>query len=392
MTPRRAARHLLPLVILLAALPIACGEPTPKAPPETAPSDPSAGPVDGLPPPAEPAFLSAEACGRCHGAIYEEWKQSFHGQAMSDPLFLELSEDVVNKEECIRCHAPVSLREAQFETPVARASRREDAISCLSCHQDGANVAGPFGGLEGACRPVGDPRQRDVVKICFPCHNQHDTGNEWLAGPYAPEAPLPRQRPAETCITCHMPEVERPLVPGGVVRKGRSHTWRGGHSFAMLQRASALDVDVRPADGGGFEIEVFVTNRGAGHAIPTDARHRSFDTYIKLWDADGRVVLDPLKRADQERSFLAKFRKFYRGSGKNDTQIPPLARVSTLGEGPGRFVTDLPKGRGEAWLVYRLTPRDALVEDSLKAAEGPDDVEDTTVARVVHRVTFTFGE
>ncbi|MEZ6008544.1 MAG: hypothetical protein R3F05_12370 [Planctomycetota bacterium] len=46
----------------------------------------------------------------------------------------------------------------------------------------------------------------------------------------------------------------------------------------------------------------------------------------------------------------------------------------------------------EAWLVYRLTPRDALVEDSLKAAEGPDDVQDTTVARVVHRVSFTFGK
>lgn len=148
MTAPRAARRTIPLLILLAALPIACGEPgpTPKAgdPPAQAPN----ATADAGAAPQEPAFLSAEACGRCHGAIYDEWKQSFHGQAMADPLFLELSEDVVNKEECIRCHAPVPLREAQFETPVARASRREDAISCLSCHQDGANIAGPFGGLE----------------------------------------------------------------------------------------------------------------------------------------------------------------------------------------------------------------------------------------------------
>ena len=105
-------------------------------------------------------------------------------------------------------------------------------------------MAGPFGGLEGACRPVGDPQQRDVVKMCFPCHNQHDTGTEWLNGPYAPEAALPRQRPVSTCLTCHMPAVERPLVKGGTVRKGRRHTWLGGHSFAMLRKASALDVEI----------------------------------------------------------------------------------------------------------------------------------------------------
>ena len=137
---------------------------------------------------------------------------------------------------------------------------------------------------------------------------------------------------------------------------------------------------------------MFVTNVGAGHAIPSDARHRSFDTYIKLWDEKGRVVLDPLKRSEQGTSHVAKFRKFYRGSGKKDTQIPPLARVATLGEGSGQFDTPLTRGRGEAWLVYRLTPRDALVAESLLAHEGPDDVVDTTVARVVHRVPFTWGE
>jgi hypothetical protein len=392
MRMRDRSRTLWPL-LLLCGVPIACGERHDAPPPAPARADVAApgGGGTGEADLGEPAFLSSAACGRCHQEIHAEWQASFHGRAMSDPLFLELSQEVVNKEECIRCHAPVPLREAEFETPVARSSRREDAISCLSCHQDGGHVAGPFGGLQGACRPIGDPRQQDVVKMCFPCHNQHETGNEWLAGPYAPEAPLPRQRPVETCLTCHMPAVERPLVEGGVVRPGRRHTWLGGHSFAMLVRATELDVEVQPREGGGHRVEVFVTNRGAGHAIPTDARHRSFDTYLKLWDAEGRVVLDPLQRGDQERAHLAKFRKFYRGSGKKDTQIPPLARVSTLGEGAGVFETELTAGRGEAWLVYRLTPRDALVEASLAAHEGPDDVVDTTVARVVQRIAFTFG-
>ena len=342
---------------------------------------------------AEPAFQTAAQCGKCHTEIYKEWKASFHGRAMSDPLFLELSADV-NKEECIRCHAPVSLRESEFMTPVARSANREDAISCLSCHQKGGNVAGPHGNLTGACQPVGDPAQTDVMKMCFPCHNQHDTGNEWLRGPYAPDAPLPKQRPTQDCLDCHMPVVERPLVKGGPVRKGRRHTWFGGHSFSQLKRAAEVDVEVKALDGGGFRIEVFVTNTGAGHAIPTDARHRSFDTYLKLWDKDGNVVLDPLRLTDQNKSHLAKFRKFYRATGKKDTQIPPLERVSTLGEGPGflEFPSLKPGARGEAWLVYRLTPRDVLTEASLRAHEGPDDVADPTLARVVERVSFEVKE
>jgi len=94
----------------------------------------------------EPKFRTAAECGKCHSAIYEQWKASYHGRAMSDPLFLEFSANI-DKEECIRCHAPVSLREAGFETPIARAELRDDAISCLTCHRSGANVTGPFKGL-----------------------------------------------------------------------------------------------------------------------------------------------------------------------------------------------------------------------------------------------------
>jgi hypothetical protein len=374
----------------------ACGDdgPRPEPPPKDANgasgANGGAAPVADPPAPTTPAFRTAAECGQCHVEIYAEWRDSFHGRAMEDPLFLEMAADS-NKEECIRCHAPVPLREAGFETPVARSSLREDAVSCLSCHQSGGNVAGPFAGLSGACRPVQDPDQTNVLKVCFPCHNQHDTGNEWLRGPWSPEAPDPRERPAHDCLDCHMPEVERPLVPGGPVRKGRRHTWPGGHEFAQLERAASLEVETEPLGEKGTRIRVFVTNRGAGHSIPTDARHRSFDTYLKVWDARGNLVLDPLDDAQEARAHLAKFQKYYRGSGKRDTQIPPLARVDTLGDGDGYL--DLPEvagGRGEAWLVYRLTPRDALEPESLTLRNVRGE-EDSYLARVILRVPFEFG-
>ncbi|MDA1195621.1 MAG: multiheme c-type cytochrome [Planctomycetota bacterium] len=387
MTLRRQLRWGAGLAALAAyALLVACGEPDRPAVSVV----PAPAPVEGeqVVDNDSPVFKTAAACGRCHTEIYAEWRESFHGRAMEDPLFRELSAEV-NKEECIRCHAPVNLRDSGFETPVARSDLREDAISCLSCHQNGGNVSGPHGGMESApCRPIQDADQVDVVKMCFVCHNQHDTGNEWLRGPYSPQAPEPRLRPVKTCLDCHMPIVERPLVQGGPIRKGRRHTWFGGHDMAQLRLAAELDVEVTALpEGGGHRFRVFVTNMGAGHAIPTDARHRSFDTYVLLRDKEGRILLDPTDPQQQGRAQLAKFRKFYRGSGKRDTQIPPLERVSTLGEGLGYVdVPEATSGTGEAWLVYRLTPRDVLNSRSLKVEEAQ-----LWLARVVVRKEFTYG-
>jgi hypothetical protein len=390
-SPRRrlalalAAALGLPLSLALGA----CGEeaPRPKPPREPAAGAPAPDAPAGAPVAGRPVFETAAQCGKCHEEIYEEWKASWHGQAMSDPLFLELSENL-RQEECIRCHAPVPLREADFETPLARSYRREDAISCLSCHQSGGNVAGPSKGLTGACLPVHDPAQTDPVKMCFGCHDQHKTGEEWLAGPYSPEAGDPREVPVRTCLDCHMEEVVRPVVTGGVPRKGRRHTWPGGHDMTQLRKAATLEVETSPLEGGGVRVRTWVTNVGAGHNIPTDARHRSFDVYVKVWDAEGNVVLDPLDPAQAERAMTAKYRLNYRNSGLPDTQIPPRQRVSGLGRHPG--YVDLPgvsKGRGEAWLVYRLTPADALVPESL------DDPEFSLYrARRVTKTPFAFGE
>jgi hypothetical protein len=365
---------------------VSCGDEQRPTSPQAAPG-PAPAPAPGPEDDAAPAFRTAAECGKCHEEIHAEWEASQHGRAMDDPLFLDLSASV-NKEECIRCHAPVPLRESDFLTPIARAELRDDAITCLSCHQSGSHVTGPFEGLSGACRPVYDPDQRDVVKMCFGCHNQHDTGNEWLAGPYAPDAPEPRVKEARTCLDCHMPEVERPLVKGGPVRKGRRHTWPGGHSMEQLRKAPALDVQVEPLAGGGHRFRVFVTNAGAGHWMPTDARHRSMDVYVKLWDGDGNVILDPLDPRQQSRAQTAKYRKNYRGSGLEDTQIPPLQRVSGLGKWPGHVdVPEAEAGRGEAWLVYRLTPSDTLTAESL--VDGPLVLYR---ARLVTKVEFAFGE
>ena len=74
-----------------------------------------------------------------------------------------------------------------------------------------------------------------------------------------------------------------------------------------------------------------------------------------------------------------------------DTQIPPKQRVSTLGEGKGYLdVPEAVRGTGEAWLVYRLTPRDVLNKRSLQP--GPEtDIDKLWRARIVIRKKFEYG-
>ncbi len=401
-----------PHVLLVAALALALGllaacggdapEPgpgtgVPKTPPDEAPSEEGDTPFDPLSlDDEEPAFKTAAQCGACHVEIYKEWKRSYHGRAMSDPLFLEFSADI-NREECIRCHAPVSLREGGFVTPIARTERREDAVSCLSCHQSGDRVAGPSQGLSGACRPVHDPDQSNVVKMCFVCHNQHNTGNEWLRGPYSPNATEPRAKPMKNCIDCHMEEVVRPIVKGGKPRKSRRHNWPGGHSLIQLRKAAKLDVEVSKRDNGGYRFRVWVSNIGAGHAIPTDARHRSFDTYVKLTESGGKTILDPLDFTQQSRAHVGNYRLQYRNSGLKDTQVPAGERVSALGQWSGYVdVPEAKSGKGEAWLVYRLTPRDVLdarsIPDSKVSPHYSHDLGNAQVAVRVISLEFTYGE
>ena len=64
----------------------------------------------------------------------------------------------------------------------------------------------------------------------------------------------------ETCADCHMPEVERPIVPGGPVRKGRRHLFRGAWDDAFAATAVRVEMD---AAG-----RLVLTNE-AGHRFPT---------------------------------------------------------------------------------------------------------------------------
>ncbi len=306
--------------------------------PEGAPTEPP--PVQGeaaapleTGPPAKPGVLdSDESCARCHTEIYEEWMQDRHRQAWVGELYTELSLNHTDPN-CFACHAPRPILETGLGSPAeTRANFRESGITCLTCHKRGENVVGPIADpadtpeCSADCGPVHDPsypsgaRQEATSRFCGVCHNLHGTCDEFAGSAYA--------REGKTCLSCHMAEVIGPIANGGKPRPRRVHRFPGGHSPETLKEAMSIE-----ARREGGKVIARVVNRGAGHKIPTDARHRAIHLMVTFFDAFDQPVAVETERGLQVEVEMDLIRLFYRLEQREPTQIDP---VGTLGKNPWR--------------------------------------------------------
>lgn len=140
---------------------------------------------------------SAADCGGCHVEIYDEFRSSAHAEAWVRPDFVAATADH-RIEDCLGCHAPATIY--TDGAPTARAARREEGVTCLSCHFDGGSMVGPV-----ASSALVDPHPvavaRDIYRsseLCGKCHE--GTYREWLAAP---------EDGRRTCQDCHMGRVTR---------------------------------------------------------------------------------------------------------------------------------------------------------------------------------------
>lgn len=286
-------------------------------------------------PKAKPGVLdSAANCRECHQEIYDEWTGDRHAKAWVGKLYTELSKNH-SDPNCYSCHAPRPILETGLQSPAeSRGDAREAGIDCLSCHRRGDHVAGPsrthgeVAGRKPDCGPVFDPRlardgaQAATANFCGVCHNLHGTCDEFLGSQYA--------RDGNTCLTCHMEETMAPSVTGGPAKARRVHRWLGAHSEKTLRTAMKLDAKLESDN-----VHARVTNRGAGHRIPTDARHRAIYVRIAFTDEFGQPIpitaKDPISHRDVTGRELSMdvIRLFYRHEQRDPTQIDP---AGTLGK------------------------------------------------------------
>lgn len=222
--------------------------------------------------PPRKIISSQDSCGKCHSKEYNEWSDSMHAKAYTDPVFL-LSAGNPPTLDCRTCHSaqPILSQTLEFGysyRPRYRHENVEEGINCMTCHAlpDGgvaARKTNPF----APCRPIKDDRLGSVA-MCGACHNPtHETVYEWQA--------RPSKEANETCMTCHASY----SVDGKF-----DHRFKNSSDIEFIRRYVVCDAVV-----SGSEIILKVTNN-SGHKFPAEVPTRVFKIICTGFDSVGDKV------------------------------------------------------------------------------------------------------
>ncbi|MFZ0961484.1 MAG: multiheme c-type cytochrome [Terriglobia bacterium] len=332
--------------------------------------------------PAElPVPSSAEFCGDCHRAIEEGWKQSAHSQAVESRLFqdaMKLAETDYGasaRKTCLSCHSPIAIESGDLAL-VKKVSW--EGITCDYCHSmRDVTLTGPnpkaivdYSRVKsGPWKDVTSPAHGTVYSplhtsalICAVCHEYRNalgfsvltTYSEWSKSAYGARN--------QSCQSCHMYKVAGNVVDPRVERTADAginlHEIPGSHSMQQLEKALHAELSATH-EGGQLRIVVEVSNRGAGHSVPTGSPMRQLilevhaDPYGGAPTSDRRVFRRTVADA-KGATIVRESAAFMKGAKEiSDTRIPPgETRKET-------FTFQVPQGTRtevEANFIYYYSP------------------------------------
>lgn len=248
-----------------------------------------------------PRLRSSRRCGECHVEIAESWRGSAHAGSASDPLFTAMRADA-NDSGCDQCHAPL----ADLLEPGSAVAA--EGVTCDACHTaerveltDGAGrlVLSPSDNVKRG--PLCDARDHyfhrvacvpmfERSEMCAGCHSPshhtptgsiaiHGEYDEWRASPFGPSGS------GAACQSCHMPSTD-----GAVAEGWADHERFSAHGpiAGVAPARSPLHVVLAMrAKGEHIAIDATISNRDAGHSLPTGLPGRRLRLDVRTLDADG---------------------------------------------------------------------------------------------------------
>jgi len=214
------------------------------------------------PPPSDPvdslqlyreAFADPAECAGCHPNHYQEWQQSMHAYAFTDPVFFTLNSIGQQRSNnqldqfCIKCHSPFAtlLQEAPPGfNPASLSPLSQKGLHCDGCHTmktfERGEAFKTFH-LDRVRRgPLSDPQDNNYhgsafdnrfvfSDFCSACHDVKSpdgqvfletTNTEWDNSPYLGMG--------LQCQDCHMPVYQGQAAVGGPLRaQVHRHTFTG---------------------------------------------------------------------------------------------------------------------------------------------------------------------
>ena len=305
-------------------------------------------PMDTSKAPAMFPTLSAGECATCHRDFFDEWSTTIHSQAWTDPYFrIDWRFDGA-PQLCKNCHIPLDRQQEHkvlgfydkekwkpklSSNPDFDAKLQQEGVTCNVCHLREGKILGVYGDSNSP-HPV--EKIGNGNEVCVRCHVV--SGKRWDTffkfPPCGTVAEIQTSRgktfveessdmtPGQIaelgCVECHMPLVERSLIPGGKVRPVRQHYWRGGHDQQMVR--SGLTISFNQTDTSDpykTNYTLSLANTGAAHYLPTGTPDRHLTVQLRVLDQDGNILdeeLHTLKRTVMWRPFIVDLW---------DTRLPP---------------------------------------------------------------------
>jgi len=148
--------------------------------------------------PHEKSEMVSRSCATCHQEVYNQYKQSVHGAALSAS-----NQDVPACADCHTAHVIADPETIRF--------RLRSPEACMGCHGD-PELAGRYGlatevaatyladfhGVTASLASASEIEPGQVVVVCIDCHGYHDIVSPQLIGGEGMKT-----RVREVCAGCH---------------------------------------------------------------------------------------------------------------------------------------------------------------------------------------------
>lgn len=332
-------------------------------------------------------FESSDKCGACHARAVREWQSSMHAHAMTSPLMIAQSNQVLKsvlgqakypdpKRICVNCHGPIGAALTSGTTlPLHSDSAFSDSallnegVSCAVCHQWNGTPETASGGLS---------RFQDGLA---PGHTYFGAFNDAAGNSFhESEATSTFRKPEQLCRNCHSVEYDKngdgqlhrgaDLVLQTLFEEWEEYRSHGGQADCVSCHMPLLN-ETRAAEHAAIPFEQ------DGQAPPRRVHDHSFvGADYPLDDNAAKLALRPAREALLRGAAALTLVPDSLKSSANSLGF--AVQVSNVGTGhnlPGGFAFVR-----QMWLeVSLLDAAGAVLDGSGRVANVADDLCDASI-------------
>jgi hypothetical protein len=290
-------------------------------------------------------LLDPATCNGCHPQHYREWASSMHAYASDDPVFVAMNARGQRETNgalgdfCVRCHAPMALREGftRDGLSIASAPAPLRGVTCFFCHEALATDAAMNnhitladdqvmrGGLRdpmptpahgAAYSALHDRNAAESSRLCGSCHDVVTPSGVAVERTFQEYQESLFGKPGvgfDTCSGCHMIGKPGHAAVGGPERELHEHLWPGVDTaltpfpdreaqHAAVACALGLNARIYGVSLSPLGELIVKVETAAGHNQPSGASHdRRMWLEVQALDAQGQPLFASGMIGDGER-------------------------------------------------------------------------------------------